>query len=190
MRTRKDCAVGRRSTEASSSHLEDDARRDTKSSILLGAVFGSIVALLGAWKDTQWEPFRWQSFFKTPILTVSWAFVLSRRYPRVPWVLLSLSAVALERLTVETWKGLLRRPPSKFRRRRHSRVRDTQWLRLRLRRLFRSIQLRPARSGQNARREGGSTWTDGQSPNPSIADSPDGYPLDDDGPPPAEERPQ
>lgn len=92
------------------------------------AMFGFIVAIVGAWKDTLWEPFRWGSFWRSPIITTTWAVVLLYSFVSSHWLLISLSSVALERLTVEIWKGIWRRKPSKF----ADPLRDTHWVSRRL----------------------------------------------------------
>jgi hypothetical protein len=95
--------------------------------IMLGAVVGLLVAGVGAWKDTMWEEFRWRTFLRSPVVTAIWAALLSIAFPNRDALLVALASAALERLSVEAWKGLIRRPPSKFARS----ERDTRWVRVR-----------------------------------------------------------
>ncbi len=92
--------------------------------VLTGFCFGLVVAIIGAWKDSRWEPFRWGSFFRSPVLGAFWAFVLSFPCQRQPVLLVALAAMSLERVSVELWKGCLRRRPSKF----NHPDRDTGWI--------------------------------------------------------------
>lgn len=91
---------------------------------LAGLGFGLVVAIIGAWKDSRWEPFRWGSFFRSPILGAFWALMLGILYHQQPILLVALAAMSLERVSVELWKGLLRRRPSKF----NHPDRDTGWI--------------------------------------------------------------
>ena len=93
------------------------------STILLAALIGLGVAVVGAWKDTLWEPFSWRTFWRSPAVTVVWAGLLSSVLPGREALLIALAAASLERLSVETWKGLFRKRPSKFARR----CRDSRW---------------------------------------------------------------
>jgi len=96
---------------------------------ILSIAAGFLVASCGAWKDTLFEPFELRKFFRSPLLVALWALVLFCSYPTRPGVLLVLSACALERLSVEGWKAIIRKPPGKFARPQ----RDTRWLFKRLR---------------------------------------------------------
>lgn len=89
-----------------------------------GLCFGLVVATIGAWKDSRWEPFRWSSFWRSPVLGVFWSLVLSVPFHRQPVFLVALAAMSLERVSVELWKGCLRRRPSKF----NHPDRDTGWI--------------------------------------------------------------
>ncbi|MBI2984402.1 MAG: hypothetical protein HYY50_02150 [Candidatus Kerfeldbacteria bacterium] len=104
----------------------------------LGLFLGCLVATIGAWKDSRWEPFRWGTFWRSPIVTCLVALLLATKFPNQPKLLLGLAAVALERLLVETWKGCLRQKPSKF----VQPERDTRWLRQQLSALSRHRQVR------------------------------------------------
>jgi hypothetical protein len=95
---------------------------------VLSVVAGFLVAICGAWKDTLFEPFKLRKFFRSPLVVTFWALVLFYCYPARPGVLLVLSACALERLSVEGWKAIIRKPPGKFARP----ERDTRWLSKRL----------------------------------------------------------
>lgn len=92
--------------------------------ILGGFLGGLVVAGIGAWKDSRWEPFRWASFWRSPILGAGWAFVLGQVFSAQPLILIVLAAMSLERVSVELWKGIIRRRPSKFR----QPERDRGWL--------------------------------------------------------------
>ena len=95
--------------------------------IVASAFFGILIASLGAWKDTLWEPFAPRKFVRSPIITTFWGWVISNIsfFSGSHWLLMAMSAVTMERLTVETWKALFRKMPGKFKRRK---IRDTCWL--------------------------------------------------------------
>ena len=99
--------------------------------IIVSLILGIIVACIGAWKDTLWEPFRWRSFVRTPILVLIWALMLQFLFQDSSSILVALAAIAMERFTIEGWKAVLRPMPSKFRRK----TRDTLWLLVRWREL-------------------------------------------------------
>ena len=106
--------------------------------IVIGLVIGLIVATIGAWKDTRWEPFRWRTFWRTPIIAGVCACMLALH--RLPWwLLIGFAAIAVERVCVELWKGIVRHPPSKFR----QPERDTGWLVERFRSAFGTHRLAP-----------------------------------------------
>ncbi len=98
--------------------------------VVASILIGFCVALVGAWKDIVWEPFSFRTFMRTPIICTFWGVVLVIFLKDKDWFLIALSAIALERLSVELWKALFRKMPSKFK----SKSRDTQWLKIRLRR--------------------------------------------------------
>src|SRR6476661_5090892 len=91
---------------------------------LLGLLIGTLVASIGAWKDVRWEPFSWRTFIRSPIVAMAWGVVVAMLFPRQALVLVGLSAAALERVSVELWKGCGRRMPSKFK----SAHRDSGWV--------------------------------------------------------------
>ena len=90
-----------------------------------GFLGGLVIACIGAWKDSLWEQFRWSSFWRSPILGAAWAFILGHFFQAQPLILIALAAMSLERVSVELWKGILRRRPSKF----STDGRDRGWLR-------------------------------------------------------------
>jgi len=96
--------------------------------VMLSILAGLVVAICGAWKDTLFEPFELRKFFRSPLVVALWSLILFCFYRREPSLLLILSACALERLSVEGWKGIIRKPPGKFA---HPQ-RDTRWLSKRL----------------------------------------------------------
>ncbi len=93
--------------------------------ILLGLCCGLVVATIGAWKDSRWEPFSWTTFIRSPLVCIAWTCVLSILFHGNSIVLIVLSAAALERISVEFWKGIIRKRPSKF----SHPDRDTGWVR-------------------------------------------------------------
>ena len=97
-------------------------------SFILSLILGFIVASIGAWKDTQWEPFSFTTYLRSPIIAGLWSIPIIYFFNENSPILISLSAVSLERLAVESWKGLLRKMPSKFK----NQHRDTQWVKFRV----------------------------------------------------------
>lgn len=96
--------------------------------ILLALIIGFITASCGAWKDTLFEEFSLLKFFRSPIVILFWAAILSVSYSGSPALLIAAGASALERLSVEAWKAVIRKPPGKF-----NRVgQDSGWLKERL----------------------------------------------------------
>ena len=92
--------------------------------LILGFVLGTWVAVMGAWKDTLFEPFEIRKFFRSPLIVAAWAFILGLICHGQSFVLIALAAISLERLSVESWKALIRKPPSKFARE----TKDRGWL--------------------------------------------------------------
>lgn len=98
--------------------------------VFLSLILGIVVATIGAWKDMQWEPFSFKTYIRSPILCLLWSIPLVLYFQTERTILIALAAISMERLTVELWKGLLRKMPSKFK----SENRDTQWVKERIRR--------------------------------------------------------
>ncbi len=94
----------------------------------LGLLGGLIVACLGSWKDTLFEPFEWKKFIRSPLIGAISGGIVGDQYPDSPGLLIFGTAITLERLTVETWKAIIRKPPGKF----VNPERDTGWLAKRL----------------------------------------------------------
>lgn len=90
----------------------------------LGLLTGLVTATMGAWKDTLFEPFEAVKFVRSPLLTEFWYLVLLNKYPDAPLSLLLLGAAALERVSVEGYKSIMRLPPGKF----QMQGRDHGWL--------------------------------------------------------------
>ncbi len=91
---------------------------------VLALTIGVLTAVCGAWKDTLYEPWDQVKFFRSPLLVLGWAVVLNEVAPTGPVLLVGLAASALERLSTEAWKAVVRKPPSKFNRD----GRDSGWL--------------------------------------------------------------
>jgi hypothetical protein len=92
--------------------------------LVIGLCCGFLVATIGALKDKRWEPFRWRTFFRSPTLTFGWVAILTVVPEGFRWLFLPIAAISMERISVEAWKGLLGRMPSKFR----SPSRDRGWI--------------------------------------------------------------
>lgn len=99
---------------------------------IYGFFVGLFIASTGAWKDTLFERFEFTKFFRSPLLAEFWYLFLLYRYQGRPMALILLASAALERLTVEGYKAIIRKPPGKFK----SKTKDRGWLldRLNLRR--------------------------------------------------------
>lgn len=95
----------------------------------LSVLLGLVVATIGAWKDTQWESFSFKTYIRSPLISGFWSIPLSLLFKESPILLISLSAISMERFTVEFWKALLRKMPSKFK----NEEKDTRWLRKKVR---------------------------------------------------------
>lgn len=83
-------------------------------SILWGFLPGFLTALGGAYKDTMFEPFEFMKFWRSPIITFIWYVVIDYFYPMQPVILKMGFSSMMERLSVETYKAVLRVPPGKF----------------------------------------------------------------------------
>jgi hypothetical protein len=81
--------------------------------MLIGLAIGTIIAIGGCWKDAPKEGFDPIKFFRSPIVTMVCALVLS-------WVTdnslqIAVAAMGFERATVETYKTFIAsKPPGKF----------------------------------------------------------------------------
>ncbi len=73
---------------------------------IVGFIYGLIIALLGALKDTRYENFNIIKFIRSPLITAIWAVILGYALPGLPLYIIGLSAIALERITVEIYKGI------------------------------------------------------------------------------------
>ena len=81
---------------------------------LVGLVVGLIVACGGGWKDAPKEGFDLVKFFRSPMMTVVWALILSRLTDSA--LLIAVGAIGFERATAETYKTFFfpSRPRGKF----------------------------------------------------------------------------
>ena len=97
--------------------------------ILIGVSLGFLEGVFGAWKDTLFEPFSWKTFFRSPIVVSIWSILIGFfLFPTAHYFLVGASALGMERFSVEAWKAIIRKPPSKFLRN----DRDIGWLKKRL----------------------------------------------------------
>lgn len=81
---------------------------------LWGLVPGLVTASVGAYKDTLFEEFDPVRFFRSPVIALAWYVAIDRFYRRAPVLLKIGLASTLERVTVETYKAVIRHPPGKF----------------------------------------------------------------------------
>jgi hypothetical protein len=81
---------------------------------LVGLAAGLIVAIGGGWKDAPKEGFDLLKFFRSPIMTVIYALMLSRLTDS--YLLIAAAALGYERATAETYKTFFfpSRPRGKF----------------------------------------------------------------------------
>lgn len=70
----------------------------------LGFVSGLAVAICGAYKDAPYEGFNVNTFWRSPLICAVEAPIIASLFPDAPDVLVGLSSIATERLTVELWK--------------------------------------------------------------------------------------
>jgi hypothetical protein len=93
--------------------------------LIMGLFAGTLIATFGAMKDTRWEGFSSRKFVRSPIIAIVWSIIAFYAFEVGDlFICLGFSA-GFERLTVEVWKGFIRRKkPSKF----NSPERDTRWL--------------------------------------------------------------
>ena len=82
--------------------------------VLAASAGGWISAVGGAWKDAPIEGFETFKFFRSPVVALSYAFLLSRLTPDLGIVM--LAATGLTIATLETWKKFSRpnEPGRKF----------------------------------------------------------------------------
>ena len=81
--------------------------------MLVGLIVGTVVAIGGCWKDAPKEGFDPLKFFRSPIVTVLCALVMS--WMTENYLLIASAAMGFERATVETYKTFLAaKPPGKF----------------------------------------------------------------------------
>jgi len=93
--------------------------------LLMGLFAGGFVATTGMLKDIRYEPFSLRKFVRSPIIALVWAIVGFLAFEVNDLFIMLGFCAGMERLTVEVWKGFLRRQmPSKFK----SSDRDTTWL--------------------------------------------------------------
>jgi hypothetical protein len=81
---------------------------------LAGLVVGLIVAIGGGWKDAPKEGFDLLKFFRSPIMTVTYALILSAFTDRHLYI--AAASIGFERATAETWKTFFfpSKPRGKF----------------------------------------------------------------------------
>ena len=82
--------------------------------LLVGLAVGLIVAVGGGWKDAPKEGFDLVKFFRSPLMTVVWALLLSRFTDST--LLIAVGSIGFERATAETYKTFffLSKPRGKF----------------------------------------------------------------------------
>ena len=81
---------------------------------IAGLIVGLVVAVGGGWKDAPKEGFSILKFFRSPLMTVSYALLLAAITDR--HLLIAAAAIGFERATAETWKKFFfpSTPPGKF----------------------------------------------------------------------------
>jgi len=82
--------------------------------LTVGSAFGWISAIVGAWKDAPIEGFETFKFFRSPLVAVAWALVVTRFTG--DWLVIALAAEGLTVASIETYKtfGLAGKPRGKF----------------------------------------------------------------------------
>jgi hypothetical protein len=82
--------------------------------LLVGSVGGWLTAVGGAWKDAPVEGFEGLKFFRSPLMTMSFALLLAPFTDR--WLFLAMGALGYERAAVETYKTFIHsdKPRGKF----------------------------------------------------------------------------
>mgnify|MGYP005850402869 CR=1 FL=1 len=85
--------------------------------LVMAVLAGLMTASWGAYKDTPYEGFRWESFLRSVVSTLGFFVVLGWMMEMFDMeasvVLLVLAAMAFERISHEIWKGLFRRKQRK-----------------------------------------------------------------------------
>jgi hypothetical protein len=95
-----------------------DFTRDASPSLLIAAAVGFavgiVIAIGGGWKDAPKEGFDLLKFFRSPILTVIYALILSRFTDS--YLLMACGSIGFERATAETYKTFFfpSKPRGKF----------------------------------------------------------------------------
>jgi len=81
---------------------------------LVGGIIGLIIACGGCWKDAPKEGFDPIKFFRSPLITLFYALILSRITS--DYLVMAVAAIGYERATAETYKTFFCRskPPGKF----------------------------------------------------------------------------
>jgi hypothetical protein len=79
-----------------------------------GLLVGLVIAVGGGWKDAPKEGFSILKFFRSPMMTVSYALILASATES--HLLIATAAIGFERATAETWKKFFfpSTPPGKF----------------------------------------------------------------------------
>ena len=85
-----------------------------KQSVLYGFLPGIVTAMGGAYKDTLYEPFEFQKFMRSPIVSFLWYIIIDKKYPRQSVLLKIGLASMMERVTVESYKAFRGKIPGKF----------------------------------------------------------------------------
>jgi hypothetical protein len=81
---------------------------------IAGLLVGFVIAVGGGWKDAPKEGFSILKFFRSPLMTVSYALLLAGLTDR--HLLIAAASIGFERATAETWKKFFfpSTPPGKF----------------------------------------------------------------------------
>ncbi len=108
----------------------DAAARPLPVVLLIGSAAGWVSALGGAWKDAPVEGFETLKFFRSPAITATYAFLISRLDGRM--LIVALCALGFTVATIETYKTFFfpNKPRGKWA---DKPIAHPEWLRLRLR---------------------------------------------------------
>ena len=81
---------------------------------IAGFIVGIVIAIGGGWKDAPKEGFDLLKFFRSPLMTVAYALLLSAFTSR--HLLIAVASIGFERATAETWKTFFfpSKPRGKF----------------------------------------------------------------------------